>query len=413
MEQRIYRLLNEVAFKMGTLREARSRFSAQLAPEFRIFDYLRTDEMGLSRCIASLLDPKGRHGQGRVFLDALLKRVGSVSDWATNTDNCVVIMEKQANGQRRIDIYLDFQKDGIIGIENKPWAGDQGQQLADYAAYLEKEAGLKKWLLIYLSNRDPSKESIGTSEREEYEKSGHYVRLTYADLIKWLEECACKSKATNVRVFIEELAKIIRTSINGELDMSEEQEIKSIILKSTENLASAFQISNTINAVREELLKLLRIELESSLKCHAMVLDWNLEGSRKNIGFNIQFGENPQKLCLRFQFEESNLDGFFWGIARKDVLYSDPQVWAEVNKLMSANFASKESSKHWPWYSDRSEDGFSAEFNNWTISAYPWMAILDKKSENNLAEKITTIALHVRDVFQEHSFLLQEGRIQK
>ena len=65
--QEIEELLKDVAFKMGTLREARNRFSAQLAPEFSIFDYLRTDEMGLSKCIASLLDPKGTHGQGSVF----------------------------------------------------------------------------------------------------------------------------------------------------------------------------------------------------------------------------------------------------------------------------------------------------------------------------------------------------------
>lgn len=55
MTQQIEELLNDVGFRLATLKEARSRFSDQLAPEFRIFDYLRTDEMGLSTCIASLL----------------------------------------------------------------------------------------------------------------------------------------------------------------------------------------------------------------------------------------------------------------------------------------------------------------------------------------------------------------------
>lgn len=75
MTQQIEQLLSEVRFKIGTLREARNRFADQLVPEFRIFDYLRTDEMGLSRCIANLLNPKGEHGQGSIILDAFLNKI--------------------------------------------------------------------------------------------------------------------------------------------------------------------------------------------------------------------------------------------------------------------------------------------------------------------------------------------------
>jgi len=106
MAQQIKELLNDVGFRLATLKEAKSRFSDQLAPEFRIFDYLRTDEMGLSTCIASLLDPNGKHGQGSVFLNAFLKNIGAEEDWAVNTKNCRVSTEKQVNGQRRIDIFL-------------------------------------------------------------------------------------------------------------------------------------------------------------------------------------------------------------------------------------------------------------------------------------------------------------------
>jgi PD-(D/E)XK nuclease superfamily len=40
--------------------------------------------------------------------------------------------------QRRIDITIDFGNAGI-GIENKPWAGEQPDQLRDYAAHLAKK----------------------------------------------------------------------------------------------------------------------------------------------------------------------------------------------------------------------------------------------------------------------------------
>jgi hypothetical protein len=99
MTHQTEKLLNDVGFRLAALREARNRFSDQLAPEFRIFDYLRTDEMGLSRCIASLLDPKDKHGQGGIFLEAFLKILGDAADWAIDAEDCEVSIEKQANGQ--------------------------------------------------------------------------------------------------------------------------------------------------------------------------------------------------------------------------------------------------------------------------------------------------------------------------
>ena len=48
-------LLDQVFRRIEALREAQRRFSDQLAPQFRIFDYLRTDEYGFSRCLADLV----------------------------------------------------------------------------------------------------------------------------------------------------------------------------------------------------------------------------------------------------------------------------------------------------------------------------------------------------------------------
>lgn len=405
MEQIIDRFLNEVTFKMGTLREARSRFSAQLAPEFRIFDYLRTDEMGVSWCIACLLDPNGTHGQGRVFLDTFLKGIGTSPAWASAAEDCRVLTEKQANGQRRIDIYLDFPKDGVIGIENKPWAGDQNQQLTDYAAFLKKAAGNRKWLLIYLSNRDPSEESIKAVERKELEEVGQFVRLEYVYIIKWLNECACKSKSIVVRIFIEELEKFIQTEINGDLDMSDEQEMKSVILRSTDNLRSAFHVSKAIDSVKKELLENFRKALEVNLTSHSMKLGWDLEGWQAYSGFIVQFSELPQSLNLRFEFDQTNLSGFFWGIAKNNGAYKDDQVWKIVNDLMSANFHAAKSSNYWPWYSVIPDNEFSVSMKNWRVSEEPWMLIKD----GGLAKKITDLALRVREVLKEQHHILHKG----
>ena len=106
MQQDITTLLGDVAFKLGTMNEARKRFTVQLAPDFNLFDYLRTDELGLSACIASLLDPKGKHGQGPVFLDAFLEKIAKKAKWAKSSESCSVRTEVEANG--RLDIYMEF-----------------------------------------------------------------------------------------------------------------------------------------------------------------------------------------------------------------------------------------------------------------------------------------------------------------
>lgn len=395
MQQEINLLLDEVAFKIGTLREARKHFSDQLAPEFRIFDYLRTDEMGLSQCIASLLDPNEKHGQGGAFLESFLEKFCLATEWSTNTEHPLVTTEEQANGQRRIDIYLKFQNGSVIGIENKPWAGDQDQQLTDYAAYLKKSAGSKNWLLIYLSNYDPSENSIKKIEREELEKNGQYIRLSYAKIIEWLEICACKSKPLVVRIFIEELAKFIRMNINGELDMSEEKEINNVILKSSASLSSAFQVFKAMEGVKKDLLKKFRHDLEVCLESHGLILDWDLDSWQAYKGFNIQFSERPQNLNLRFEFDRTSMYQFFWGIAKKNPQYNNPHVWKAINELMSAKFGSTKWSPHWPWYSDLPDHEFCSEMKNWWVSDTPWKGILD----GSLAIKISDLAVRVREVF--------------
>lgn len=408
MTQQIEKLLNDVKFKVETLRKAKDLFSDQLAPEFRIFDFLRTDEMGLSRCIACLLDPTGKHGQGSAFLDAFLK-IAEV-DWVINSKACTVYTEKQANGQRRIDIYLKFGN-GSIGIENKPWAADQENQLSDYAKHLENDSGKYDWKLVYICNCDPNENSLDSETLNKLDNDGRFIRLHYKKIIQWLEVCVCKSKASVVRIFIEELAKFIRTKINGDIDMSEEREVTSIVLESTDALGSAFQIFKVMDAVKKELLKELREALHAELEKEGLALtDWSLESwpCRAYTGFNVQFGNTEQILHLRFQFDGTNLNGFCWGIKEVSNKYHNAAVWEEIGELMSSNFTSGKTCVGWPWYS-RCDNEFDAEMVQWSTSEKPWIMIKDKE----MACKITQLAVQVRDAFVKNGKigLLYEGYV--
>lgn len=419
VEDQVKILLNDVSFKVETLRKANELFSDRLAPNFNIFDYLRTDEMGLSRCIASLLDPNGTHGQGSLFLERFLKHIDkdSLSDNLDNhwtdvlSDGCKIFLEKQANGQRRIDVYLRFKTGEIIGIENKPWAWDQENQLKDYAEFIKKEAKGKKWLLIYLSNNDPSESdySIENTHREALERSGNFIWHDYTNFIEWLEFCSQRSKALVVRVFIEELAKFIRMEINGELDMSEEIEIKNIILESDKNFQSAFHISKAIKAAKVELLERLRIDLKEKLTQNGFVFVWD-DGMKDNwksyVGFDVKFNEN-QNLCLRFNFESSDLRNLIWGIRKGKSIKKDDEIWNNINSIMNEKFGSGGKTEWWPWwnYIQNNNELFNEDFRHWDKNEKPWLSIVNEE----LVDKITTLAILVRDAFKENHQLLSDN----
>jgi hypothetical protein len=66
------------------------------------------------------------------------------------------------NRRRRLDIVVDLKFFGI-GIENKPWAGEQPAQIGDYVANLERRfAGNYK--IIYLSAGGGEPTSIARCE---------------------------------------------------------------------------------------------------------------------------------------------------------------------------------------------------------------------------------------------------------
>lgn len=377
-------------------------FSDRLAPEFSLFDYIRTDEMGISTCIASLLDPKGKHGQGDVFLNEFIKSTASVSNWATTSEHCQIFTEKQANDQRRIDIFLKFDN-GFIGIENKPWANDQKDQLRDYANFLKRTSNGGNWLLIYLCNRDPSENTINDGLLKEISLSGNFIRLNYDEIIDWLWCCYSAARSQTVRVFIEEFAKFIKSNINGELDMSESNEIISTILKSPENIESSFHVYQAIGSLKRRLLENFKQDLIGELRKnnHEIVWEDSLYESKRYSGFGVKLS-NSQDKHLRFEFDRSELNSFLWGIKRdsESVKYAH-ETWLEINKLMSDKKWTGKSSEYWPWYSEASDRQFNNDFKDWSISSKPWIGM----ANGSLAKDIASLANEIYSLIESKDHL--------
>ena len=71
-------LFADLAPRLTTARRRELELDRQHARRFNVLDYLKTDELGLSRIIADLLDRHATHGQGVFFLRKLVLGVNGI-----------------------------------------------------------------------------------------------------------------------------------------------------------------------------------------------------------------------------------------------------------------------------------------------------------------------------------------------
>jgi len=111
--------------------------------------------------------------QGTLFLDAFLERLG-LNESSAKNPNARVTLERILAGGQRIDLLLEVDN-YRIGIENKPWATYQGNQLADYPHEIENLPGNGNWTLVCLANSDPTEFAINPQDRNDRERAGQFV----------------------------------------------------------------------------------------------------------------------------------------------------------------------------------------------------------------------------------------------
>lgn len=173
------------------------------AVRFNVFEYVEPDENRLSAILAELLNPKGAHGQGDVFLLLFAERLKAAITLETHRAKvyCEETTGYIANPLRRIDIVIDFGSYGI-GIENKPWAGEQFKQLEDYHDHLNRRYK-GRFLLVYLSGSGELPESIDLSAHARRKEQNRFRFLDYRNGITgWLGDCILACQAESVKWFL-------------------------------------------------------------------------------------------------------------------------------------------------------------------------------------------------------------------
>lgn len=397
------KLLLEFSSWYNSEQKARQRYQAQLAPEFSLLDYLRRDEMALSEYLAMLLDPQGPHGQGDLYLKRLLQlpdmqRLAGLLDSSTAVK---VDTEYRLPDGRRMDVYLRSASCGL-GIENKPWAEDQLNQLRDYAKYLHGQFPDGQWLLIYLCNDEISEYSLPANTPPHLQE--RVVWLDFFQLAEWLEDCALHTRALSVKFFVEALGRFVNERINGETMKDSREELTGLVLQTEANTRSAFLIAQQMREVKQHLLEdfieHLRHEL-ADLRVAEIHLDPGLaEGSRRYAGFHIQFHADDSYV-LRWDFARTNHGGLYYGICILPSAAGEKgwkQRHQEIRQAMSELFASKgEYTDTYPWWSYDLRIGMGASFpGDWGMNPDAWL-LLRGRDESSFAAGVVRMARRLHE----------------
>lgn len=378
-------------------RQVKEHHQSKVAPDFRLFNFFRVDEMALSRCLAFLLNPQGAHGQGKLFLSRFIKLLPENVMFQAS-DDVRIRTEYTLPDSRRLDLLLT-QSNSAIAIENKPWAEDQPRQLHDYAHWMNGRYFNNHWLLVYLCNNDISEYSLPANSSDALKKNT--FPLTFYHLVEWLEECLLHVQAPQIRLFIDELILFINEQINGESKVVDSSELSQLILSSAENVRATFLAAQSLRNIKSQMWHQFINYLETQLSPLGAVIEaeHGLHEGKKECGFLIQF--NPNDIfALKWQFEYANHKGLCFGI----VSYQEPNVerdavlYSKIHQSMSQTFSfvSEEKMAWWPWWC-WIESAMEIP-RHWDMNPEAWLCLLDK-SEKSFAQSVINIAKEMKEKF--------------
>ena len=215
-----------------------------------------------SAIIGELLNPKGSHGQGSVFLQLFfeeIKELKCIENYNFDNSKCIIeqhigTIDVDYTKGGFIDIVLKDDKNVIV-IENKIYASDQRNQLKRYKNYYPN------CVLLYLNlfGDVPSIESILDLELD---KDFHIISY-YNEITNWLEKCQKETFDQPIlRETIKQYLNLVKKLSNQTINDTMSKEIKDLIKS---NLKSASSIYHNYLSAKFEVLNKIRNEVFKKL----------------------------------------------------------------------------------------------------------------------------------------------------
>jgi len=273
--------MHELLMLAGSIMDKYDAIDRETGRNFNIFDIARIEdkERIVSRLLAELLDPKGRHGQGsaylRIFLKDCLGMGGGFSEDACA--NLRVTTERYTDDGRQIDIAIEGSG-RFIPIEAKIYAADQDRQCSDYWDYahtLDKEA---KIVYLTLYGGMPSIESRGGLADK------NIVPLSFAkDILGWLEQCLALPDTIRKAPIREILVQFISAikKITNQLEDRPMNEMIQLLSASEANMRNAQAIADSVEICRIQMVNQFFTAFEAKFKGNIERIDTDYDYNKK------------------------------------------------------------------------------------------------------------------------------------
>ena len=327
--------INQVIENFRVQREKNELYDSN---RFNPFQFLRTDEMGLSKILAFLLDPTETHGQGDLFLNSFLKFINKHQFLAYQKVNIYLekitkeendeITNETTNKNGRHDIFiegiLDNKRSWVISIENKlQGAIDQPKQMHTYAKDLKNYVS-DSYFLIYLpifSNNPPEK-SISEDEWVELMSNKKAMVLSASMLIQWLDNTVIIAPA--VKQFCNDFKKFLSEDIMGNTQNS--NELIECLINNDKALFSALTVLETRETLYEKLMAMLVEQLKIRFNWYTKLININFEcgedESFNKKGYGLYIGNDDFGVCI--YFNKKGLSDAYYGVyANNDNLFNN------------------------------------------------------------------------------------------
>lgn len=401
--------INQVIENFRLQREKNELYDSN---RFNPFQFLQTDEMGLSKILAFLLDPTETHGQGDLFLNSFLKfinkhqflayqKVNIYLEKITKEENDEITNEitnettnETTNKNGRHDIFiegiLDNKTSWVISIENKlQGAIDQPKQMHTYDKDLKNYVS-DSYFLIYLpifSNNPPEK-SISEDKWAKLMSDKKAMVLSASMLIKWLDNTLIIAPA--VKQFCNDFKKFLSEDIMG--NTQDSNELIECLINNDKALFSALTVLETRDTLYEKLMAMLVEQLKIRFNRYTKLININFEcgddGSFNKKGYGLYIGNEDFGVCIYFY--KSGLRDAYCGIyANHDNLFNNIlNVFSEFIKDNNYDLDKDDSMPLWKWLEDEYEvwDATvlskipSGELANYIFEL--WKPLLDIISDN-------------------------------
>ena len=347
---------------------------------FSIMNMENSERYTHSAIIGELLNPKGSHSQGTIFLKLFLEEIfDEETIQKFNLDNTKVIIEEFIGNINEsftqggyIDIVIKDDKN-IVVIENKINASDQKGQLLRYKNYYPKGH------LVYLTKegKEPSEDSIKVNN--ECLDKREILLVSYSENIKrWLKKCHKEAvEIPMLREIIKQYLCLVEKITNQNSNNKMNDEVLEVLINNHESYRLIVESEDLLD---KKIIEKLRSDLKDfdlALKLDDSQFDLS---NKEYSGFEFTNDFlNDNNLKVRFEFDSNNYGCLQHGFV---LLNNGSQISYE--KLISNYknlFQNTKSSSTWIVYSN-----FESHYSWSNDKSKNFGAILNGEMQNSIKE---------------------------